>query len=215
MKADRRQSLARAAAVAVTGAVLALASAPAASATTDSKPQPRSTASTSTTTTSKTSGRGHKTTAHHGAGTPRGGKPGSTSTPLSPRTATAPGTTAPAVAPAANPSWTEPAAPGAAAPAAAHPATNGATPTPAATHDSTWQRDSDTGHADRGVVRAFASDLKKAGQSAGFPAFLVAVMVVFLLVQHRLDRRDAKLSHADWVSDQGLEFSAPATMTQH
>jgi len=76
---------------------------------------------------------------------------------------------------------------------------------------STWQR-VDSDHVDRGVVRAFATDLKKAGQSAGFPALLVAVMVGFLLVQHRLDKRDVKLSHADWVSDQGLEFSAPSTI---
>jgi hypothetical protein len=76
---------------------------------------------------------------------------------------------------------------------------------------STWQRE-DTDHLDRGVVRAFTTDLKKAGQSAGFPAVLIAVMVIFLLVQHRLDKRDAKLSHADWASDHGLEFSAPATI---
>jgi len=76
---------------------------------------------------------------------------------------------------------------------------------------STWQR-AESDHVDRGVVRAFATDLKKAGQSAGFPALLVAVMVGFLLVQHRLDKRDVKLSHADWVSDQGLEFSAPSTI---
>lgn len=75
---------------------------------------------------------------------------------------------------------------------------------------STWQSD-DSGRVDRGVVRAFTTDLKKAGQSAGFPALLVGVMVAFLLVQHRLDRRDVKLSQADWVSDQGLEFSAPTT----
>lgn len=76
---------------------------------------------------------------------------------------------------------------------------------------STWQR-VDSDHVDRGVVRAFATDLKKAGQSAGFPVLLVAVMVGFLLVQHRLDKRDVKLSHADWASDQGLEFSAPSTI---
>ena len=75
---------------------------------------------------------------------------------------------------------------------------------------SSWKRH-DAGQLDRGVVRAFTSDLKQAGQSAGFPALLVGVMIAFLLVQHRLDKRDVKLSHADWVSDQGLEFNAPTT----
>jgi hypothetical protein len=79
---------------------------------------------------------------------------------------------------------------------------------------STWQREDQT-QSNRGVVRAFATDLKKASQSAGFPALLIAVMAVFLLVQHRLDRRDVKLSLADWATDQGLEFSAPTTIQPH
>jgi hypothetical protein len=79
---------------------------------------------------------------------------------------------------------------------------------------STWHRDDPNQH-DRGVVRAFATGLRNAGRSAGFPALLIAVMCLFLLAQHRLDRRDVKLSGADWTADQGLEFSAPSRIQPH
>jgi hypothetical protein len=76
-----------------------------------------------------------------------------------------------------------------------------------------WRRD-DADRANRGVARAFVTGLRDAGRTAGFPALLIAVMVVFLLVQHRLDGRDEKLSRAEWMTDQGLEFSAPSTTTR-
>jgi hypothetical protein len=57
---------------------------------------------------------------------------------------------------------------------------------------------------------ALAAGFRAAGGPAGFPALLLAVVVAFLLVQHRLDRRDVKLSTADWASDDGLEFRPPS-----
>lgn len=207
MRADRCQSRARplaaSLAIALTGAVVGFAAAPADAAV--QKPQPRATSAT-TQPAHHHGGHGSPKAAHRRAATakhaPTNGAPR-----LQPRTAPARAGTAPTVRPA-EPAWAEPAVPWrAAAPKPAAPAPR--KPEPAATRNSTWQRE-DTGHAERGVVRAFAADLKQAGQVAGFPALLVAVMIVFLLVQHRVDRRDVKLSHADWASDQGLEFSAPA-----
>jgi hypothetical protein len=169
--------------------------------------QPHTTASPTA-----TKGHGHGTQGgatkpgHHGSKTP------TSTTTISPRVATS-ATAAPAVSHATSASsgtsWTGTGV-------ASHPpaATTKPSPSDAAAPtaaDSTWRRD-DPDHADRGVVRAFASGLKSAGQSAGFPALLLAVMAAFLLVQHRLDRRDEKLSRADWATDQGLEFSAPATI---
>src|SRR5436305_8617322 len=189
---------------AVVGAVLALGSAPAAaSAGSGERPHPQATATTST----PTHGHGHG----HAHGTP-GKAPAKRGTPsaspsIKPRiaTTTSSGT---ATGHRDTPVWSEPTRPkpkpAAAAPS---PATK-----PSAKNDvqSTWRRQ-DADHADRGVVRAFASDLKTAGKSAGFPALLVVAMVVFLLVQHRLAQRDATLSPPDRASDHALESSAPTT----
>lgn len=205
-RAVARRPVASAAAIAVTGAVLALVSAPAASAATSAKPDPHSVTASPT----PKNGHGHKTTAHPGATKHNSTVSGTTQ--LQPRTATVSGTAAPTTVAPAAPVWVQPAVPAPApAPAAASASAASAKPTTAPAHDASWQRD-DPAHADRSVVHAFAADLKSAGQSAGFPALLIAVMIVFLLVQHRLDKRDVKLSHADWVSDHGLEFSAPATI---
>lgn len=189
---------------AVVGGVLALTSAPAAHAADTFKPKPHPDATS--TTVKPRHGHGHG----HGAGTPTPGhkppaKKGSTT--FAPHTATSPSAASHTVDPA--PTRPDPAA----APSAATPAPVATTSAPAVKGaGSTWTRNDDRPRADRGVVRAFATDLKSAGRSAGFPALLVGVMIVFLLVQHRLDKRDVKLSHADWVSDQGLEFSAPSTI---
>lgn len=217
MRADRRQlraSARRPFAVAllsvVTGVALSLGAAPAQAALTlKTHPHPDAAAVTP-----KSHGHGHP---HHAAPAPHGGKHKSLSgSVITPHTATKAAPVAP-VAPATRPSYVQSIQPADPAPPAATSASSKTKPTSSAeaasgggAADSAWQR-KDEDNADRGVVRAFAADLQTAGQSAGFPALLVAVMVVFLLVQHRLDRRDVKLSHADWVSDQGLEFSAPAT----
>jgi len=201
---NRSRAVARAAAaVATTGAALTFAAGPA-DASVDGKPQPHT--DTATTTTHR--GHGHARPAHP---TAHGSKHATTTSDstLQPHTATQ-ATTGPAVTSLSGTStpslatlspWSAP-----------EPATApDSKPAATARHTTNWQRQ-DTDHADKGVVRAFAADLKNAGKSAGFPAFLVGVMAVFLLVQHRLDKRDVKLSQADWVSDQGLEFSAPATI---
>jgi hypothetical protein len=192
---------------ALIGGVLALSSVPAA-ASTGFKPQPHTTASPRPTATAQHgNGSGkHRGSAKHSAttsATPHTATSGSqTSTP---RTATqAAGTSRTSGGATAYRS-------GPAAAAAAKPKPSSAAQPEPASDASTWQRAA-SDHVDRGVVKAFASDLKSAGQSAGFPVLLVAVMVAFLLVQHRLDKRDAKLSQADWASDHGLEFSAPATI---
>lgn len=194
---------------AVAGGVLALASAPAAYAAGDFKPQPH--AEATATATKPGHGHGHDHTTGP-AGSGRGSNPKSAkSTTFTPNTATASPSPAPSTAvDQAPPSWTgSVTVPATVAP----PAPAATTSAPAAEHaGATWTRNDDRSRADRGVVRAFAADLKSAGRSAGFPALLIGVMVAFLLVQHRLDKRDVKLSHADWVSDQGLEFSAPSTI---
>lgn len=189
--------------LATTGAALAFAAAPA-DASEDFKPQPHT--DTATTTTDRGHGHAHSSKpAAHGskrATAARGG------TAMQPHTATQ-ATTGPAIASRSG-SWAPPAAApeSAAAPEPASAPTS--KPAAATGHTTNWQRE-DSEHADKGVVRAFASDLRHAGKSAGFPLFLVGVMAAFLLVQHRLDKRDVKLSQADWASDQGLEFSAPGT----
>jgi len=202
----RRPFAAAAVVLATTGAALAFAAAPA-GASDDFKPQPH--ADTATTTTDRGHGHAHssKPAAHgskHTTTTTSGG-----GTVVQPRTVTQT-TTGPAIASRSG-SWAPPAA--APEPAVAPTPASAPTSKPAAAsgHSTNWQRE-DSEHSDKGVVRAFASDLRHAGKSAGFPIFLVGVMAAFLLVQHRLDKRDVKLSQADWASDQGLEFSAPATI---
>ncbi|MBV9098783.1 MAG: hypothetical protein JO079_12080, partial [Frankiaceae bacterium] len=152
----------------MTGAVLAIASAPAAAAAMDFKPHPHH-HHASAAGAAKTAGRGHKPPHHRpAAGSKHGnGKPGAVQ--IKPRTAPAPARKVPAATSPgvrrATPVWVEPATPKPARPATAHRAKPKAAPA----HHSTWQRDDSTQHADLGVVRAFASDLKRAGQSAGFP----------------------------------------------
>jgi hypothetical protein len=207
LAAVRRPLAATTLVAALAGAVVGLAAAPADAAAL--KPHPHATTAASAPAHHHGGAHGKPGAAHHRAATPKHGPtPGAPR--LKPRTAPAAAWTAPAVRPA-EPSWVAPSAPPERPTAPAPMPAAAPKPHPAATRISTWQRE-DTGPVDRGVVRAFATDLKQAGQAAGFPALLVAVMVVFLLVQHRVDKRDVKLSHADWASDQGLEFSAPATI---
>lgn len=186
--------------------MLALASAPAAHAAGDFKPQPHSGPSA----TSTKPGHGHRHGHAAGPTTPaRGSNPKSAA--FTPNTATS--SPAPAPTAAGGGTRTEPAPSVVRTQPTAAPAASVTPAAPARTDaGATWTREDDRSRADRGVVRAFAADLKQAGRSAGFPMLLIGVMVAFLLVQHRLDKRDVKLSHADWVSDQGLEFSAPSTI---
>lgn len=195
----------RSASICVAVAVATLSVAPAAEAAA-AKPHPQSHSTKAPHKKAHSSSTFQSRTATSGSGTPaRHGK--------SPKKATSPATAGPSTSRADTES------PGAGsaggyraefAPPAPKP-TAPATSAPSHHNGGNWNR-VDTGNADRGVVRAFTAGLANAGKSAGFPALLIAVVAVFLLVQHRLDKRDVKLSNADWVSDQGLEFSAPSTI---
>jgi hypothetical protein len=196
----------------VTFAVVALTAAPnaAAAGRSATRPQPHATATSSTV----TDGRGHN---GHGKGTTAPpGNPESKQSPTTvapqPRTATASPSAPTDSPPRSTVSGGPSAAPAPTSPAAAPvPSPSSASGQSGDERDSTWRR-LNSEPVDRSITKALTTGLKNAGSSAGFPALLIGVMVAFLLVQHRLDKRDVKLSQADWASDHGLEFSAPSTI---
>ncbi|HEU5033769.1 MAG TPA: hypothetical protein VFT62_03320 [Mycobacteriales bacterium] len=57
----------------------------------------------------------------------------------------------------------------------------------------------------QGVVNAVGH----AGGGAGFPLLLVVVVLGFLLVQNRIDRRDPKLAFASITAEDTVEFQPP------
>jgi hypothetical protein len=63
----------------------------------------------------------------------------------------------------------------------------------------------DVVHAVQGVVQAVGS----AGGGTGFPLLLVALVVMFLVAQNRIDRRDPKLALASIAADDMVEFGLP------
>jgi hypothetical protein len=63
----------------------------------------------------------------------------------------------------------------------------------------------DVVHAVQGVVQAVGS----AGGGTGFPLLLVATVLVFLIAQNRIDRRDPKLALASVAADDLVEFQPP------
>jgi hypothetical protein len=211
--ARRRSSVAvLTAAVACAGGFVLSAAAPAAAApAVHWRTQPHATA---TATMTPTGGKGHGHGGHGATGKAGGhGSKSATSSPMHPHAVTkapAPSPSAGHTESARSGAWVRPAgsAPVSRPASTTSPAAVAAAAVPAI---PAWRRD-DSDHANRGVVRAFTTGLRSAGQTAGFPALLIAVMVVFLLIQHRLDRRDEKLSRAEWTTDQGLEFSAPTTI---
>ena len=48
-----------------------------------------------------------------------------------------------------------------------------------------------------------------AGGGTGFPLILLALLVGFLVVQNRIDRRDPKLALASIAADDTVEFEPP------
>lgn len=63
----------------------------------------------------------------------------------------------------------------------------------------------DVSHAVQGVVNA----VSKAGGGTGFPLFLLVIVLVFLVAQSRIDKRDPKLALASVVADDSLQFRPP------
>jgi hypothetical protein len=60
-------------------------------------------------------------------------------------------------------------------------------------------------HAVQGVVNAVST----AGGGTGFPLLLLVVVLGFLVVQNRIDRRDPKLALASVAADDTVEFLPP------
>jgi hypothetical protein len=63
----------------------------------------------------------------------------------------------------------------------------------------------DVSSAVQGVVDA----VSHAGGGTGFPLFLLLVVLMFLLMQNRIDRRDPKLALASVAADDTVEFLPP------
>ena len=57
----------------------------------------------------------------------------------------------------------------------------------------------------QGVVHAVGA----AGGGTGFPLLLIGLVMIFLLVQNRIDRRDPKLALASIAADDTVEFQPP------
>jgi large repetitive protein len=57
----------------------------------------------------------------------------------------------------------------------------------------------------QGVVHAVGA----AGGGTGFPLLLIALVLIFLIVQNRIDRRDPKLALASIAADDTVEFQPP------
>jgi hypothetical protein len=60
----------------------------------------------------------------------------------------------------------------------------------------------------RGVQRA-AGIVGAAGGGTGFPLLLLGLVLMFLVVQNRIDRRDPKLALASIAADDTVEFQPP------
>jgi hypothetical protein len=63
----------------------------------------------------------------------------------------------------------------------------------------------DVSHAVQHVVNA----VSKAGGGTGFPLLLLVIVVLFLMAQSRIDRRDPKLAFASVAADDNLQFGPP------
>ena len=55
----------------------------------------------------------------------------------------------------------------------------------------------------------FAIQMLQHGRPAGFPLLLLIAGAAFLLLQHRIDRRDPKLARPPLTADTGLPFRPP------
>jgi hypothetical protein len=60
-------------------------------------------------------------------------------------------------------------------------------------------------HAVQNVINA----VSKAGGGTGFPLMLLILVVIFLMAQSRMDRRDPKLALASVAADDNLQFGPP------
>ncbi|HTW19170.1 MAG TPA: Ig-like domain-containing protein, partial [Mycobacteriales bacterium] len=60
-----------------------------------------------------------------------------------------------------------------------------------------------------GAVHGALRSISSAGGGTGFPLLLIAVVLVFLVVQNRIDRRDPKLALASVAADDTVEFQPP------
>jgi hypothetical protein len=63
----------------------------------------------------------------------------------------------------------------------------------------------DVSHAVQKVVNA----VSKVGGGTGFPLLLLVIVLMFLLAQSRIDRRDPKLAYASVAADDNLQFGPP------
>jgi hypothetical protein len=59
------------------------------------------------------------------------------------------------------------------------------------------------------AVQSAVSAVGQAGGGTGFPLILIGLVVVFLVVQNRIDRRDPKLAFASVAADDLVEFEPP------
>jgi hypothetical protein len=60
-----------------------------------------------------------------------------------------------------------------------------------------------------GAVQGVVDAVAKAGGGTGFPLMLLLVVLAFLLMQNRIDRRDPKLALASVAADDTVEFLPP------
>jgi hypothetical protein len=59
------------------------------------------------------------------------------------------------------------------------------------------------------AVQSAISAVGQAGGGTGFPLILIGLVVVFLVVQNRIDRRDPKLAFVSVAADDLVEFKPP------
>jgi hypothetical protein len=59
------------------------------------------------------------------------------------------------------------------------------------------------------AVQSAVSAVGQAGGGTGFPLILVGLVIVFLIVQNRIDRRDPKLAFVSVAADDLVEFQPP------
>lgn len=53
--------------------------------------------------------------------------------------------------------------------------------------------------------------VEEAAEGAAFPLLLVILVVLFLIIQNRIDRRDPKLAQAPVHAGEELEFRPPSS----
>jgi hypothetical protein len=60
-----------------------------------------------------------------------------------------------------------------------------------------------------GAVQGVVGAVGSAGGGTGFPLLLIGLVMIFLLVQNRIDRRDPKLALASIAADDTVDFHPP------